>query len=169
MIEIRPEQPEDKDAVHRLNLAAFDNGPEAKLVDTLRQCCEEYVAFVATENGDIVGHILFTPVTIDESGVVGMGLAPMAVQPQRQRNGIGCQLVRHGIRFLRESNCPFVIVLGHPEFYPQFGFETASKYRLVSQWEGVPDEAFMIHVFDEGSLPENGGIARYREEFNDAL
>jgi putative acetyltransferase len=98
-----------------------------------------------------------------------MGLAPMAVLPSHQRKGIGSRLVRHGLDHLRQSGCPFVIVLGHPEFYPRFGFEPASTYRLVSQWEGVPDAAFMVAVLDPGALPKKGGTARYRDEFDDAM
>jgi putative acetyltransferase len=169
MIEIRREKPEDREVIHHLNLAAFDNGPEAVLVDKLRTSCKEYLAFVAVENGEVVGHILFTPVTIDATTVVGMGLAPMAVSPPHQRKGVGSRLVQHGLEFLRKTNCPFVIVLGHPEYYPRFGFEIASKYKLRSQWEGVPDEAFMVVVFNGGALPKQGGVARYREEFNDAM
>ncbi|MBM3803552.1 MAG: N-acetyltransferase [Acidimicrobiia bacterium] len=168
MIEIRREKPEDRDAIHRLNLAAFDHGPEAFLVDRLRASCKEYLAFVAVEDGEIVGHILFTPATIDSSAAVGRGLAPMAVLPSHQRKGIGSRLVRHGLELLRSSHCPFVIVLGHPKYYPRFGFELASKYNLRSQWEGVPDEAFMVAVFNEDALPTQGGVARYRDEFNDA-
>ena len=169
MIQIRQEKPEDRDAIHHLNLAAFDNGPEAILVDRLRTNCEEYVAFVAVDNGGVVGHILFTPVTIDSSTAVGMGLAPMAVLPSHQRNGIGTLLVRHGLEFLRKSNCPFVVVLGHPGFYPRFGFEVASKYALRSQWDRVPEEAFLVIVFNGDALPVEGGVARYRDEFNDAM
>ncbi len=169
MIEIRQEKPDDSSAINRLNLAAFDNGPEAVLVDRLRSACEEYVSFVAVENGEVVGHILFTPVTIDSSTAIGMGLAPMAVLPSHQRKGIGSRLVRHGLEFLRNSKCSFVIVLGHAEYYPRFGFEVASKYKLHSQWEGVPEEVFMVIVFNEGALPKQGGVARYRDEFSDAM
>lgn len=169
MIDVRKEEPTDQDAVRRLNLAAFDNGPEATLVDRLRTSCKDYLAFVAIEGDTLVGHILFTPVAIDGSAVTGMGLAPMAVLPSHQRRGIGTHLVRHGLQHLRQSGCPFVIVLGHPEYYPRFGFERASKYHLVSQWEGVPDEAFMVVVFDGTVLPKAGGIARYRAEFDDAM
>jgi putative acetyltransferase len=169
MIEIRKEEPQDRDAVHNLNLAAFDNGPEAALVNKLRASCKDYLAFVAVEDGSVVGHILFTPATVDGSNVVGMGLAPMAVLPSHQRKGIGSQLVLHGLKYLRQSGCPFVIVLGHSEYYPRFGFEVASKYRLLCQWDGVPDEAFMVTVADANALPKVGAVARYRGEFDDAM
>ncbi|TVM00411.1 MAG: GNAT family N-acetyltransferase [Candidatus Brocadia sp. WS118] len=169
MIEIRKEEPQDRDAVHDLNSAAFDNGPEATLVDKLRASCNDYLAFVAVEDGAVVGHILFTPVTIDSYSVVGMGLAPMAVMPSHQRKGIGSQLVRYGLDHLRQSGCPFVIVLGHPEYYPRFSFELASKYHLLCQWEGVPDEAFMVAIADDNALPKAGGVARYRGEFDNAM
>ncbi len=169
MLIIRKEEPQDQDAVHHLNLAAFENGPEAVLVDALRSSCKEYLAFVAVKDGVVVGHILFTPVTVDGSDAMGMGLAPMAVLPSHQRKGVGSLLVRHGLDHLRGTGCRFVIVLGHPEYYPRFGFEPASTYRLVSQWEGVPDEAFMVAVLNAGALPKAGGTARYRDEFDDAM
>jgi putative acetyltransferase len=169
MIEIRKEEPSDWEAVHQLNLAAFDNGPEAALVDRLRTSCEQYLAFVAVEDGVVVGHVLFSSATVEGSNIVGMGLAPMAVLPSHQRKGIGSRLVRHGLEFLRKSDCSFVIVLGHPEYYPRFGFEVASKYRLRSQWEGVPDEAFMVIGLNGIEFPKQGSVARYRDEFNDAM
>ena len=169
MIEIRKEESKDHEAIHKLNLIAFDNGPEAVLVDKLRASCEEYISFVADEDGSVIGHILFTPATVEDCSAVGMGLAPMSVLPSHQRKGIGSRLVHYGLEFLRNAGCPFVIVLGHPDYYPRFGFELASRYHLRSQWEGVPDDAFMIAVFDSGILPKTGGIARYRDEFDDAM
>ena len=169
MITIRKEENKDCEAIHQLNMAAFDNGPEAALVDKLRASCKDYLSFVAVEDDIVVGHILFTPVSVEGSFSVGMGLAPMSVLPSHQRKGIGSQLVHSGLEFLRETACPFVIVLGHPEYYPRFGFERASKYELVSQWQSVPDDAFMIFIFDSAALPESGGTARYRDEFNEAM
>ena len=169
MIDIREEEPYDQAAVLLLNEIAFANGPEAAVVDKLRADCDNYLSFVAVDEGVVVGQILFTPATLDNGGLVGMGLAPMAVLPSHQRKGIGSLLVRHGLAHLRQSGCPFIIVLGHPEYYPRFGFEPASRYKLLSQWEGVPDEAFMVVVFDSDALPKAGGIARYRGEFNEAM
>ena len=79
------------------------------------------------------------------------------------------RLVRHGLDHLQRTGCPFVIVLGHPAYYPRFGFEPASRYKLNCQWEGVPDEAFMVVVFERAVLPEDGGIVRYRGEFDEAM
>ena len=129
------------------------------------------LSLVAEDQGNIVGHILFTPVTVDRDGhqVTGMGLAPMAVAPNRQRQGIGTALIEHGLGLLRQRGCPFVIVLGHPEYYPRFGFERASRHGLACQWEGVPDEAFMALILDPEALRDVSGIARYRDEFDAAM
>ena len=169
MIEIRKEEAKDREAIHQLNSIAFDNGPEAALVDKLRITCQEYLSFVAVEEDSVIGHILFTPASMEDRSAVGMGLAPMAVLPSHQGEGIGSRLVRYGLESLRDAGCPFVIVLGHPDYYPRFGFEPASKYQIRSQWEGVPDDAFMIVVFDREVLPKHGGVARYRDEFDEAM
>jgi putative acetyltransferase len=169
MIEIREEEPRDQAAIRRLNEVAYENGPEAAVVDKLRASCDKYLSFVAIDQDAVVGQILFTPATLDNGGLVGMGLAPMAVLPSHQRQGIGSMLVRHGLETLRRSGCPFIIVLGHPQYYPRFGFGRASHYKLLSQWEGIPDEAFMVVVFNRDALPKAGGIVRYRGEFDEAM
>jgi putative acetyltransferase len=165
---IRPERPEDSSLIRHVNELAFGQAGEADLVEKLRQACGDALSLVA-EDDAIVGHILFTPVVVEESGrhVRGMGLAPMAVLPDRQRQGIGSQLVRRGLDILSERGCPFVVVVGHPEYYPRFGFEPASKHGLVSQWEGIPDTAFMVLVLDVHAMAGASGVAKYREEFNE--
>lgn len=129
------------------------------------------LSLVAIDNDCIVGHILFSPVTGEtkNGSLSGMGLAPMAVLPEYQRQGIGSKLVRHGLALLRERNCPFVIVIGHPEYYPRFGFVPASRYGLKSQWKGIPDETFMIIVFNKDAIRDVHGVVRYRDEFNEAM
>jgi putative acetyltransferase len=112
---------------------------------------------------------MFTPVRIKEGNIQGMGLAPMAVMPSKQRQGIGAQLIKYGLQFLQEKGCPFVIVLGHPDYYPRFGFQPASRFNIKSQWEDVPDDAFMILVMDDNAMLNVSGIATFRDEFNEAL
>ena len=180
MIAIRPEQPDDIAAVHALNETAFGQPVEATIVDSIRGACRDAVSLVAVEDSRVVGHIFFSPVfaTGEKDNVHGNGLAPMAVLPERQRHGqstglgdvlIGSLLARAGIEAIRERKCPFVIVLGHPDYYPRFGFVPASQHGLSSQWEGVPDEAFMVLVLDEEAMAGVSGTARYRDEFDQAM
>lgn len=115
MVVIRPERPEDSPQIRQVNELAFGQAAEADLVDKLRRACAEALSLVAEDDGAIVGHILFTPVVVEGPVTLGMGLAPMAVRPDRQRQGIGSQLVRRGLDSLRERGCPFVVVVGHPE------------------------------------------------------
>jgi len=146
MVTIRPEQPEDIAAVHVVNEAAFGRPAEAGIVDSIRAGCPDAVSLVALDAYRIVGHIFFSPVVVSSGTetIQGMGLAPMVVLPDRQRQGIGSLLIHAGIDAMRKRNCPFIIVLGHPEYYPRFGFGPASQHDLSCQWEGVPDEAFMV-------------------------
>ncbi|MGB7545845.1 MAG: N-acetyltransferase, partial [Methanothrix sp.] len=82
---------------------------------------------------------------------------------------IGSLLVRRCLNMLKERGCPFVIVLGHPDHYPRFGFEPASAHGIASQWDGVPDEAFMILIMDVAVMKSAAGVARYRDEFDEAM
>ncbi|MGC9515401.1 GNAT family N-acetyltransferase [Methanocrinis sp.] len=173
MIIIREERPEDIEAIRRVNNEAFGQPAEAEVVDKLREACDSLLSLVAVEGGEVVGHILFSPATIggEESTyeVEGMGLAPMAVLPRCQGQGIGSLLIHNGIKMLRERGCPFIIVLGYPEYYPRFGFERASRYGIHSQWSEVPDEAFMILILNKSAMVGAAGIARYRREFDEAV
>ena len=170
MIEIRAERPEDAPGIRIVNELAFGQPTEAGIVDRLRESSADFISLVA-EDEAVVGHILFTPAVIESHArrVVGMGLAPMAVAPDRQRQGIGSALVRRGLEILRERGCPFVIVLGHPEYYPRFGFDPASAHGLACQWGGVPDEAFMVTILDAQAMKGMSGVARYREEFDEGM
>lgn len=106
MISIRSEEPKDHEAVYAINLAAFEGGPEADLEDILRSSCAEYLSLVAEDGGEAVGHILFTPGTIESptGGGEGMGLAPMAVTPARHRCGVGSQFVNENRNFRRHTS-----------------------------------------------------------------
>ena len=171
MITIRPEQPGDISSVRAINETAFGQPAEANIVDSLRSACPNAISLVAVEDEKILGHIFFSPVSVSSGSRVsqGMGLAPMAVLPQRQRQGIGSMLVQAGIDAMRQRNCPFIIVLGHPEYYPRFGFVPASRHGIVCQWEGVPDGAFMVLIFDEAIMSGVSGVVRYRDEFEEAM
>jgi putative acetyltransferase len=172
---LRVEQPRDVMGIRRVNELAFARPEEADVVDRLRQTSIPFVSLVAEDGGAIVGHVLFTPAVVDDGErhvgqrVAGMGLAPLAVTPERQRQGIGTLLVQRGLELLRADGCPFVVVLGHPNYYPRFGFDRASTHGLTCQWPGVPDEAFMVLVFDPGALRGASGVARYRDEFDAAV
>ncbi|MGH7460284.1 MAG: GNAT family N-acetyltransferase [Longimicrobiales bacterium] len=165
---IRSEAPQDVLAIRQVNELAFAQCDEADLVDRLRQSDADFLSLVADNDGDVVGHILFTPVAIEreEGSVVGMGLAPMAVLPGLQRRGVGSLLITRGLQLLRERECPFVIVIGHEDYYPRFGFEPASRHEVSCQWEGVPDAALMILVLEPNALLGISGVARYRKEFD---
>jgi len=164
---IRDEAERDQPAVRALLQAAFESPVEAGIVDALRLACADRLSLVAEEGGEVAGHILFTPVELASTGGVlrGYGLAPMAVRPDLQRRGIGSQLVRAGLSRLRASGAPFVIVIGHPAYYPRFGFSRASRYGVRCQWPGIPDDAVMLLVLDPERTPFEGE-ARYRPEFD---
>ena len=98
-----------------------------------------------------------------------MGLAPMAVMPDLQNQGIGTKLVSEGLKIIKERGYPLVIILGHPNYYPRLGFKPALLYGLKCQWEGVPDEAFMAIIFDQEKMKGVKGVAKYRDGFNDAM
>jgi putative acetyltransferase len=168
MITIRPETRLDLPAIRKINELAFGQVAEANLVDSLREYCRDLLSLLAIDDNEPVGHILFSPATIESEAdtIRGMALAPMAVLPGRQRKGIGSALVREGLETLQHSSCPYIIVLGHPEFYPRFGFEPASRHGVKCQWEGVPDEAFMLAILDQDLMSGITGTARYRPEFD---
>lgn len=158
-------------AIRGINETAFGQPGEASIVDSLRNACPDIVSLVADEDHEILGHIFFSPVSVSNArkATQGMGLAPMAVLPDRQREGIGSMLVQAGIDAMRKQNCPFVIVLGHPEYYPRFGFVPASRYGLSCPWDEVPDEAFMVLILDESTMVGVSGVVRYRDEFDQAM
>jgi putative acetyltransferase len=152
--------------VRRVNELAFGRPAEAELVAALRSAGVATLSLVAVRSGEVVGHILFSPVTIDTRGGAraAVGLAPMAVAPAWQRLGIGTALVRTGLVELRRRGHAAVVVLGHPQYYPRFGFERASRYGM--RWEhDCPDEAFLALELVPGALGESAGVVRYRPEF----
>ncbi|MFQ5349320.1 MAG: GNAT family N-acetyltransferase [Thermoanaerobaculia bacterium] len=166
---IRPERSADAARIRAVNLSAFEGPEEADIVDRLRAAGVTQLSLVAEIGEELVGHILFSEVTVGEGEAAkGMGLAPMAVLPAYQRCGVGSALVRRGVEILRAQRCPFVVVLGHPSYYPRFGFVPATRHGLRSEYDGVPDEAFMVLELAPGGLDGVTGVVRYRPEFGPA-
>jgi putative acetyltransferase len=168
---IRAEQPEDLAAIWNVNVAAFDRADEANLVDRLRGGVATF-SFVAVKFDRIVGHIFFSPVEIiASSGTTStdpmvLGLAPIAVLPTEQRQGIGSALIRHSLAECARYGCKAVVVLGNPGYYHRFGFAPASSQGLSCEYP-VPEEAFMVLELELGALANRGGMVRYRSEFDD--
>jgi putative acetyltransferase len=165
---IRHETNADVAAIYQVNVAAFGRAGEAALVDALRAQGQIVLSLVAVQNEQIVGHILFSPVVIGDQGAqfAGVGLGPMAVLPAYQRHGVGSQLVQHGLDLLRAEGHEVVVVLGHPRFYPRFGFQPAAQHNIHSQWN-VPADLFMAVELVPGALHERSGTVRYSDAFND--
>ena len=172
MITIRDETPKDHNTVHELTVSAFTSSEfghngEAALIDSLRANCDCCLSLVACSADHVVGHILFTPVAIRTSTeeTHGMGLAPMSVAPHHQRIGIGSSLVTAGLNQLFDDHCPFVVVLGHPDYYPRFGFLPAADYGISHGFSGSPQELFFISFRPSTATGCDGGMAYYRSEF----
>jgi putative acetyltransferase len=148
-----------------VNERAFEQPHEAAIVDAVREL-DEAISLVAVVENRVVGHILFTPVQIDDAGpgFSAMGLAPMAVLPEFQRRGVGSALVNAGLDACRSAGHDLVVVLGHPEFYPKFGFMVAAACGLSCEYP-APTEAFMVIELEPGSLARARGLVRFRPEF----
>lgn len=133
----------------------------------MREKARAYISLVAIDEDRVVGHIFFSPVTIESAtdSFTAMGLAPMAVLPECQRQGIGSLLVREGLRECQRIGHEIVVVLGHPEYYPRFGFVPASSKGLRSEYD-VPDEVFMVAELTPGALKGRTGLVKYHPEFN---
>ena len=168
MIRIRPEQPEDVMAIRQVNERAFDSPAEADLVDQLRRHNKVTLSLVAVDGAQVVGHILFSPVVIESSqpSVQAVGLAPMAVLPEWQHQGVGSRLVKAGLDECRRRGHQAVVVLGHSDYYPRFGFAPASRYGIRSEYD-VPDEVFMAIELQPGALAACTGTVKYQPEFDD--
>ncbi|MGA9225507.1 MAG: N-acetyltransferase [Mesobacillus sp.] len=168
---IRQESPSDYQDIREVNILAFNNQEnEAKLVELIRQS-ENFIpqlSLVAeSENQEIIGHILISTITIvTENGKIStLGLAPMAVKPGYQNKGIGSALVSSGLEACQESGYKHIFVLGHPNFYPRFGF-VSSKANGINPPFPVPDEVFMALELESGSLSGMHGRIEYPAAFN---
>ncbi|MEX1212439.1 MAG: N-acetyltransferase [Balneolaceae bacterium] len=169
-IVIRQECPSDYPTVFQLNESAFGQKNEAKLVDALRSCdaFAPELSLIALSKDTIVGHILFTKLTIRaESGqqFESLSLAPMAVDTKHQNQGIGSQLVTEGLKIAKSLGYKFIIVLGHPDYYPRFGFQPASQWGIKTPFD-VPNNAFLALELTENGLDGVHGTVKYPKEFD---
>ena len=170
MFEIRTENAGDHQAIRNVTEQAFaasefgHNG-EADLVGQLRDRGEADLSLVALLDGKVVGHTLFSPLTIthsNEEQTVGVGLAPISVAPEHQRRGAGSLLITTAIEQLEQVNCPFVAVLGHPDYYRKFGFLPAEEFEVLHGFNGIPQDVFFLRTLRENPGP---GRAWYSEAF----
>ncbi len=168
-VRIRKETESDFGKVKELLDQAFGQAGEGKLVEKLRENPEfiPELSLVAEFNKEVVGYILFFPIRIksDKKELRSLALAPMAVLPRHQRSGVGKRLVTEGLARAKEFGHRSVVVLGHPQYYPRFGFMPASRWKIKAPFE-VPDDAFLALEMGEGGLGKSGGLVEYPAEFS---
>lgn len=170
MLTIRPEIPKDQASIHYVNQEAFGRNQEADLVDKLRKRGVLTISLVAVQDTAVVGHIAFSPVEIasEKSSFGALTLAPIVVLPAHQNKGIGSQLVTAGLEECRRLGHEIVVLAGHPNYYPRFGFVRAKPKGIECEFE-VPDEAWMIKELKNGALAGRQGKVRFQPEFRDAV
>lgn len=163
-LSIREETPADHAAVREVNRLAFGQDDEADLVEALQAGGYTRLSLVAERDGSVIGHLLFSSLPIETSTgtVEALALAPMAVLPGRQRQGVGSQLICDGLMMCRERGHRIVVVLGHAEYYPRFGFSAALAERLRSPF---PGPHFMALELVPGALAGVEGEVRYPPPF----
>ena len=164
LIEIREERPADVAAVREVNRRAFEQERESNIVDALRANGGALLSLVATIHDQVIGHVMYSRVSVGDM-VNGAALGPMAVLPEHQRQGIGTRLIDTGNQKIKDAGYPFIIVVGHAEYYPRFGFRPAGKYGIKCEWD-VPEEVFMVLMLDAAKMQGVAGLAKYRDEFS---
>jgi putative acetyltransferase len=165
MEQIRPERVEDTTAVRRVLEAAFPTPAEADLVERLRRGAKSVIALAAEDDGEVVGHIVFSPLALEPlAGAIGLGLGPVAVLPDHEKHGVGRRLVQNGLAACHKWGAGFVTVLGDPEYYRRFGFEPASQHGLLNEFGAGPH--FMVFPLKKNGLPPRGTLIKYAPEFS---
>ena len=166
-IQTRPETAEDIDSIRKINAAAFETDAEARLVDDLRDSGSPHISLVTEVDAKVVGHILFSRVTLVGTGtdLKITGLAPMAVMPDYQKQGVGTALVEKGLKQCELKGYQAVVVVGYPEYYPRFGFVPGFRFGLKSEYD-IPADVFMVKELVAGILTGYEGVVKYHPLFN---
>jgi putative acetyltransferase len=166
---IRPETPADIPAIFEVNYQAFAHYDEARLVDALRDArvFNPELSLVAVDGDRIIGHIMFPPVTIESSHTVtpAIALAPLVVHPDFQGLGVGTALIEEGLNVCRMLGHRIVIVIGHPGYYPRYGFRSARANGILAPFV-VADDVFMVLALEPGALDGIQGTVKYPAEFD---
>jgi putative acetyltransferase len=164
--QIRVARPADREAIRAVHTAAFGRADEAEIALRLSAREPACISLVAEANGSAVGHVLFSPVRVDgrDFARAPFGLGPVGVLPGLQRGGVGQALCRAGIDACRKAGIPFLVVLGHPPYYPRFGFVPAVRFGLTFA-DLPPRDSFMALELEPGALADAGGKVRYAPEF----
>jgi len=162
---IRNEEPGDIKGIRRVNVEAFETKDEADLVDAIREEGAFVKSMVAVSDNEIIGHILFTPVTLNGFNIKILGLGPLSVLPSHQRDGVGTLLVKAGLKECKSIGAEAVVVLGYNEFYTQFGFTPSTEYGIKSEYD-VPSEVFMVRELNKGAMAGKSGTIKYHRLFS---
>ena len=169
-ITIEAETEGDYEQITRLHAIAFNGDGEARLVEKLRRT-PIYIpelSLVAKYRNAIIGHILFYPIKINtcRKKCNSLALAPVSVIPSFQNRKVGSRLIKEGLEKAQKLGFKSVIVVGHPEYYPRFGFEKASKYGISAPFH-VPDNALFAIELQKDGLKNCSGIIEYPSEYNE--
>jgi len=164
---IRNEKIEDHEAVRDVNLKSFPTDVEATLVEKLRSSMDT-ISLVAVHEDKVVGHILFSPLTIenDKESFPALILAPIAVIPEYQKQGIGTKLVESGTTECKNQGHSIITLVGHPEYYPRFGFKSAEQNGIEHPFE-VPEDVFMVYELVPDALSSVNGVLKYSTPFEE--
>ena len=164
MVTVRSEMQSDIPAIRAVQLATFPTRAEADLVDALRATEQLSVSLIAERDREILGHVAFSPITLNGQDSKGIALGPMAVSPAFQRQSVGTALLRAGLQTCTTGGFGFMVVLGHPAYYERFGFVRGSRFGFENEY-GV-DEAFMVRELAPDGLPASGGLVQYAGAFS---
>jgi len=167
---IRPENSTDINTIFLVNSLAFETETEAVLVNRLREKNILFLSLISEYRQEIIGHILFTRVHVNHNPrhIKTIGLAPMALIPEYQRQNVGTRLIQHGLEFCIQKKQEVIFVLGHADYYPRIGFQPVRPYGLFYQ-NGSYDPYFFVHELKKNTLRKLKGNVFFDPEFDQIM